>query len=606
MKLEALRILGHGAFRPLQERAVDALLAGRDVQLLLPTGGGKSLCYQVPAIALRARGEGPTLVVSPLVALMEDQVGALRERGVAAVALHRGTPWRTRDRVLAEPSSQALIYASPERLANAAVRRRLAGRVARVAVDEAHCISEWGHDFRPEYLELGVLREELGAPTLAATATATPRVMDEIRASLRLVDPLVVRGRFERPNLAWEVEHHRGDAARAERVAELLAEAGLGHDPERGRAVVYVATRARAKRVADALTAAGTPAGFYHAGRTQGAREKAQAAFSQGDRPVLVATTAFGMGIDRPDVRIVVHAESPSTLEAYVQQAGRAGRDGRPARCVLLVGPSDTATQARLRGDAPHPGTLEGWTALQDYTFSSTCRERTLVARFDPDAPGEPCGRCDVCRDPERVVETVGRVRGERRLAASARAEKAKRDRAVTLEPEQRDVVVAFVEGLKKPLGKRLVAQGLRGGRSKRAVRWGLPSNPLFGALRGVPELALLEALDQLLGEGRLAAKGKKYPTVWIPDKRVRPARTGPAKTPPAGLLAALKAWRTREARRRRWKPYQVLQDATLKAIVEARPATVAELIELPGIGPARVEKFSQALLLLVSEHPEG
>ncbi|MCA9495058.1 MAG: HRDC domain-containing protein, partial [Myxococcales bacterium] len=310
--------------------------------------------------------------------------------------------------------------------------------------------------------------------------------------------------------------------------------------------------------------------------------------------------------IDQPDVRLVVHAEAPGTLESYVQQAGRAGRDGAPARCVLLAAPQDAVTQARLRGAAPHPGTVEGWDALQDYVFGTRCRERAVIARFAPDAETEPCGRCDVCLDAEQVAAEVARVRGELRRSAQAKAAKAERDRAVSLTDEQRDEVVAFVEGLRKPLGKRLVAQGLRGGRSQRGVRWGVPDNPRFGALRGVPEVAILTALDELLAEGRLAAKGKKYPTVWMPEKRVRPPRAErPAKAAPTGLAAALRAWRTKEARRRRWKPYQVFPDATLQALVEGRPSTVAELMAIPGIGPSRVAKFSQALLTLVSDFPE-
>ncbi|MEQ1506633.1 MAG: RecQ family ATP-dependent DNA helicase, partial [Myxococcota bacterium] len=306
------------------------------VQVLLPTGGGKSLCYQLPAAILADRGAGPTLVVSPLVALMDDQVRALRARGIAAAALHRETPYRERDRVLATLGDQVLVYASPERIANPRFRRALAGRVARVAVDEAHCISEWGHDFRPDYLGLGVVTAALGAPTIATTATATPRVMDEIRESLGLRDPVVIRGRFARDNLALSVEHLAGDHARTARVVALLDQLGLGRDPAAGRAVIYAATRARTVAVAKALTAAGFAAGYYHAGRTGGARATASARFADGRQLVMVATTAFGMGIDRPDVRLVVHVQAPSTLEAFAQQAGRAGRDGAPARCVVL------------------------------------------------------------------------------------------------------------------------------------------------------------------------------------------------------------------------------------------------------------------------------
>lgn len=599
---------GHRSVRPGQRQAIEGFLAGRDVQVLLPTGGGKSLCYQLPAVILSRSGQGPTLVVSPLVALMDDQVGALRARGIAASALHRGTPSAARTATMKGLSSLSLLYVSPERIAQDRFRRTLrdAG-LARIAIDEAHCISEWGHDFRPDYLTLGVLKEELGVPTMALTATATPKVMDEIGRSLKLVDPDVIRSPFTRENLVLSVEHHKGDNPRTTRLVALLGEAGLGVDPAAGRVVVYVATRARTKAVATVLSKAGFGAAFYHAGRTGGARTKAQDGFAAGKQPVMVATTAFGMGIDQPDVRLVVHVQAPGSLEAYAQQAGRAGRDGRAARCVLMYSPGDARTQGRLRGDRPFPGAVEGWRSLQDYVFGTSCRMAVLARHFgDSAAPG--CGTCDVCTSGEGVAATVVRARAERDTALRERVTKRKKDEAVVLDDAARAQVVAFVDGLVKPVGKRLVAAGLRGGRSKRALRLKLPDNPAFGALRGTPEIAILTALDTLLADGTLVAKGKKYPTVWIPEKRVRPIRdpNRPKPEGPTGLRAALRDLRKNEARRRRWKPYQVFPNKTLDAIVATRPTTVAELLELPGLGPARIEKFSDVILTVVRRFPSG
>ncbi|HHO52256.1 MAG TPA: ATP-dependent DNA helicase RecQ, partial [Deltaproteobacteria bacterium] len=607
--IEALlaEVFGHDGFRTGQRAAIEAFLEGRDVEVVLPTGGGKSLCFQLPAIALARGGAGPTLVVSPLVALMEDQVAALARQGVSAVALHRGIPTPERRQILRTLASQVLIYASPERLAGEGFRRKLARvGVSRVVVDEAHCISEWGHDFRPEYLKLGILKEELGVPTMALTATATRRVMAQVRGALGLVEPLSVWGSFERSNLALSVEHHRGDKVRVERLVALLSEAGLGRDPAAGRVVVYASTRKRVRAVSTALRRAKIKSGYYHAGRTDAARARAQEAFEAGKHAVLVATTAFGMGVDLPDVRMVIHVQAPGTLEGYYQQAGRAGRDGLPARCVLLYSPGDARTQATLQGDSPHPGSVEGFRALQDYIYGTTCRQAALISHFTG-ASTEPCGRCDVCRDPGSIRAAVERARAGLARARDRRRAKLRAEGAVVLDDAQREIVVAFVRGLRRPVGRAVLAGGLRGSRARRIKRARLEDNPHFGALSGVPESAIVRAVDELLAAGRLAPRGRKYPTVWIPDKRVRPARppgTAPGRPRATGLSAALRAFRRREARRRRWKPYQVFTDQLLESIVEQRPATPEALLALRGMGARRMERFGEEILELVAAHP--
>ena len=341
---------GYPGFRPGQEELVRAVLAGRDALGVLPTGGGKSVCYQVPALLLG----GLTLVVSPLVSLMDDQAARALRAGIPAGRLTSQLAPEEARRTLddAVEGRLRLLLVAPERFQVAAFRRALARvRVALLAVDEAHCISEWGHDFRPSYRELGAVRAGLGCPVLALTATATPRVRADIEGVLRLRDPLRVVGTFDRPNLSWHVVAAR----RGRRFAAawpLVRDAG-------GPVVVYAATRREVEDVRDALARRGLAADAYHAGLRAGERARVQEAFLAGRRSVVVATNAFGMGVDKPDVRRVVHWRLPGTLESYYQEAGRAGRDGAAAACVALWAPGDLALHRdRARAAWPSERTL--------------------------------------------------------------------------------------------------------------------------------------------------------------------------------------------------------------------------------------------------------
>jgi len=363
----ALARFGHTTLRPGQAEVIADIFAGRPVIGVMPTGAGKSLCYQLPAVVLGERG-GITLVVSPLIALMKDQVDALTQRGVPAVALTSASGASEKSEMLDKIRAGAytLVYVAPERFRSPRfieVLRSIAHKIALVAIDEAHCISEWGHDFRPDYRRLGQVIVDLGAPRLAAfTATATPEVRLDIAAQLKLENPrLHVRG-FDRPNLYYAVTKAGGTDDKTAQLIELV------RTRDGGVALVYAATRKNAEKYAIELKAAGMRARVYHAGLEGGVREKAQDVFMSGQLDVIVATNAFGMGIDKSDIRLVVHADIPRSPEAYYQEAGRGGRDGKPTRCVLLFNHGDIRLQEFLI-DASYPSAelLRGvWKLLRD------------------------------------------------------------------------------------------------------------------------------------------------------------------------------------------------------------------------------------------------
>ncbi|MEO8551488.1 MAG: ATP-dependent DNA helicase RecQ, partial [Kofleriaceae bacterium] len=442
-------VFGHEAFRGGQRDAVEAVLAGRDAVVLLPTGAGKSLCYQVPAVVGSREGLGTTIVISPLIALMNDQVGALAGRGVAVAALHSQCDDDARAETVARllRGELALLYVSPERAVLDSFQRLLSRtRIAMFAIDEAHCVSQWGHDFRPEYMRLAELRATVpGAPVIALTATATPRVLAEIARSLELRAPTIVRGDFRRPNLAFEVAEPGGDAARVAATIDALDRADLRGRIGAGRGIVYCSTRKKAEAVAAELKKAGFSAGHYHAGRTALARERAQTGFALGRQRVLVATNAFGMGVDYPDVRVIVHFQAPGSLEAYYQEAGRAARDGEPGHCLLLYGTGDLVTQRKIAEGGGRKAALdEALAGVARYATEWTCRQRMLCAHFTGHSDHAACETCDVCREPSRE-------RAAKPIAAPARA----------LGSTEQQLILATLAAHGRPVGKGTLAKAL-------------------------------------------------------------------------------------------------------------------------------------------------
>lgn len=615
-----LDTFGYDSFRPGQADAVAAGLQNRDVVVLLPTGSGKSVCFQVPAIVDAQAGAGTTLVISPLIALMKDQVGSLQARGIAAEALHSHQDAAEQKAVVQQflQGQLTLLYVSPERAALAGFRALLKRTpIARIAIDEAHCVSQWGHDFRPDYLLLRELREFVQAPMMALTATATPRVLREISAQLGLEQVVEIRQGFDRPNLSFEVQGHSREAERVAATLKQIEAAGIRGRGGHGRVIVYCSTRKVTERVAKALRGCGVRVGFYHAGRTKLARDRAQSAFEQGRTRVLVATNAFGMGIDLPDIRLIVHFQTPGSLEAYYQEAGRAGRDGFPAHCVLFFGLADLMTQRRLgqggSSNSVSGGVLEqrredALAEVQRYAAEPQCRHRALVMHFTRSDDEPICNRCDVCLG---TVVDVG-LHSE---------EDSKKEPVAKLPEEALLIVLAAVDRLTRPVGRVNLARALRGGRAKSLARGGLLTMPEYGQLSEFSEDEVIGAVDQLLSEERLVRKGRTYPTVWLPGKPVhethpsrgestrgadssakRGTRSGSSRYG-GNIARALDNYRKRTARQLGWKAYMVFQKKVMLAIDEQEPKSLEALASISGLGDAKIERFGEDILALVRAH---
>ncbi len=605
-------VFGHAGFRDGQRAPVEAVLAGRDALVVLPTGGGKSLCYQVPAVVLAGQGKGTTVVVSPLIALMRDQVEALVARGIAAAALnsHQGDAERKQVLGRLDRGQVDLVYVSPERAVMKGFSARLARmNIAAFAIDEAHCVSQWGHDFRPEYMRLGELRRVSTAPMIALTATATPTVRQEIERALGLVDPVRVTGSFARPNLALSAHALRTDAERISTLTTALTHAELHTRKGPGRAIVYCSTRKKTQTVAKALRTKGIAATHYHAGRTTLARERAQQSFDGGKTRVLVATNAFGMGIDYDDVRLLVHFQMPGSLEAYYQEAGRAGRDGQPARCMLLFGAADLMTQRRLmdgkdsaRRGAQREHREQALQALLDYATGSRCRQQVLCDHFaGTQQHTDPCGCCDVC------TGTAS--------ATPASLEPARRSGPAKALPqpqhqEVRSEILELMAAIPKPLGAMTLVRGLRGSRAKAVRAAKLHTLPQYGRLAQYDEPTVAAVFAELRRQKVLVDRGRKYPTVWLAQREAptRGARRRSVATEDGGrgqreLARQLENYRRRTARRLKWKPYMVFHRKVVTAVARAQPQDTAQLALIAGLGDAKIERFGAEILALVQQY---
>ncbi len=616
---------GLPGFRPWQREAIEELVHGTGrVLAIAPTGGGKSLCYQFPATQL----EGTTVVVSPLIALMEDQVRALLERGVRATYLASNLDSRERReraRKLRD-GEYDLIYVAPERLANQGVLEELkAMRPPLIAIDEAHCISQWGHDFRPDYLRLGDVLEQLEAPrVLACTATATPVVREEILEKLRLGPRTrqILRG-FARPNLHLAAEEVDGLATRKRVIFATIDEALGAPTKPAGGAIIYAGTRKKTDELASDIGGRGWRCAGYHAGMDPDERMRVSHGFASGDLDVVVATNAFGMGIDRPDIRVVVHLSPPGSIEAYYQEVGRAGRDGAPAFGLLMTGGGDIALRRWMieqgRGDGGRPDKSrvdQQWGLFRDllrYVEAGSCRHDFILRYFGDEAELlGGCGHCDVC---ERLEERGG---VERKVS----------DEDALLVRK----ALSGVARAKRRVGLNRVAAMLRGDKDEVLSRWGLDQVSTYGLLEDRPKKWILGLLRRLISAGLVEITADKYPMIYLSGPGVRAMkgdepirvlppeagrrskkgtsakarRTATKREPPPGmdpqLFERLRQARLEMAKERGVPAYVVCHDRTLMEIAADRPADHRALARVAGMGPARIDAYGDRLLEVVHE----
>lgn len=602
-KLNVLKeYFGHDSFREGQDRITDSLLGGRDVLGIMPTGAGKSICYQVPALMF----DGITIVVSPLISLMKDQVSALVQSGVAAAYINSSLTHAQYLKVLqnTESGKYKIIYVAPERLCAPAflgICRNL--NISMVAVDEAHCVSQWGQDFRPSYLKIPDFIDALNSrPVVGAfTATATGAVRDDIKTLLRLVSPLVVTTGFDRPNLFFSVMQPKNKSIKLMKlIKERKNESGI----------VYCSTRKAVEEVCELLQKNGFAATRYHAGLDENERRRNQDDFVYDRATIMVATNAFGMGIDKSNVSFVIHYNMPKNMESYYQEAGRAGRDGRRADCILLYSAKDVRTnQFLINNSEPNPDLTEDEQEevrrrdrerLKQITFYCTTHKclRKFILEYFGDKGPERCEKCSNCLSNHENTD-------------------------ITVDAQK---IMSCVARTGQRYGKKVICDVLRGSKNERLISAELSRQSTYGIMADCPEKRLRDIIDHLCENGYMTAQGDEYPILKlapksrgvltgqetlrmmleIPQKKkAAAAKDAPLPTADEKLLAALKDLRKSLAMRQSIPAYVVFTDATLIDMCRLKPKTQEKFMEVSGVGQAKSQRYGEVFLAVIAEFSE-
>ncbi|MCA9229227.1 MAG: DNA helicase RecQ [Planctomycetales bacterium] len=590
---ETIRQLwGYDSFRPLQQEAIEAVLADRDTVVVLPTGGGKSLCFQAPACCR----EGLAVVVSPLISLMKDQVDALQTNGVAAAFYNSSLSTAERSTVIEAVRCDALklLYLAPESLLNEHMLALLGSvPLSMFAIDEAHCISSWGHDFRPEYRGLRLLKQRFPEVAVHAyTATATERVRHDIAAQLALEEPEILVGSFDRPNLNYRVQ-------RRTRGLEQMLEVIERHQNESG--IVYCISRKEVERIAESLNTLGHSAVAYHAGLSDEERIGNQESFLEERINIVVATVAFGMGIDKSNVRFVVHWGMPKSLEAYQQESGRAGRDGLEADCCLFFGGNDYGTWTRLMASSgeANDAALEALQAMDRFCSSTSCRHQDLVRYFGQSIEQQQCGACDVCLDQIELVD----------------------DSLITAQK-----ILSCVVRLEQMYGADYTSQVLAGSQDQRILEKQHDRLSTHGILSEFPKAAIRDWIEQLIGQ-ECARKVGEYSQLEVTDlgwqvlrgehtpRLLKPATRGGARGRPSaadpaswegvdrGLFESLRDLRRELAGEQGVPAYIVFGDAALRDMARRRPSSLDSFLEVQGVGQKKCKDYGELFVKHIAEY---